>query len=314
MVKSVTFSHKDSYTSVLKDLSRMGTLRVASIQMNSKGQPITTLRERTWKEWLTEKLPGHQSQTQQSRKQVLDALSPLIQKHAPYASQLIANINDRTQHGVDLTGRALKRDYAPIERGAKPRPLQGGTVAAANKGHSVHVTAAPAARIKCDHAVLRASTAQRELQGEDSDLSPIIREHVKETQALAIGEREKVPPIKVLHDLPVSMAAPLWTCIPDLQLPEVGSNQAKISESHMKSLMREVMLGKTGAVVIEPIPDECKELNGVRTYTYSDLGLRTQMNAARELVNESKEDFVITFASADTVLLERMQALHANRS
>jgi multidrug efflux pump subunit AcrB len=65
----------------------------------------------------------------------------------------------------------------------------------------------------------------------------------------------------------------------DLAMQDV---QAKISESHMKSLMREVMHGKTGAVVIEPIPDECKELMPA-----ADLGRSKDRQERAEMPREA---------------------------
>lgn len=70
---------------------------------------------------------------------------------------------------------------------------------------------------------------------------------------------------------------------------------------------------QSGAVVIEVIPDHLEEHSLKQTYSYTDEGLRKQIQVAAGLVAKAKQhkrDLVITFACKDVSVLERMRKIH----
>ncbi len=314
MEKTVTVNSRMSYETVVKNLERMGELRVKRISYGRNGHVAVVFRERNFGEFLKESLPWNRSIETKSRKAVLAALAPLI-KNAPHSEQLLQNIQDRFDHNVGLTGHALKCDYQPVQRGARPSPLQGGVVASIRKGNSVQLVEADPAKIKCDHAILLTSTAITELSQYPvhSSTKEKLSSIIEKNRVQVLSHRTKPVPCIGITNVPVKLAASTWACITDLELPAVGTNQAILDPEDLSKLLENSVKGKQGAVVIEIIPDQCIEKNGKRTYFYSDDGLRSQIAIARKLVDRAKRsklDLNITFACKDPAVLKRMRTLN----
>jgi hypothetical protein len=313
MVKTVTVNSQMKYEAVVRNLERLGELRVKSISTEFDGKTRVIFRERTLGEFFKEILPWNKTLALESRQAVLDAFKPLI-KNELHSEQLLQNIKDRVDHNVGLTGYALKCDYQPVLRGARPSPLQGGTVASIRKGNGVHLIEADPAKIKCDHAVLLASTAIAELSQypAHSSLKEDLSYFVWNNKQQAFGKREASVPSSVRADVSVDLSASTWACVTDLELPTVGTNQAKLDPQDLSILLEESVEGKQGSVVIEIMPDHCIEKSEKRTYSYTDDGLRSQIAIARKLVNNAKasnQNLNITFACKDRAVLNRMQKL-----
>lgn len=314
MVKTVTVDSRMNYETVVRNLERLGELRVDSVSYGANDLVRVVFRERNFGEFLKESLPWNRSIEKKSREAVLAALAPLI-NNARHSEQLLQNIQDRFDHNVGLTGYALKCDYQPVQRGARPSPLQGGVVASIRKGNSVQLVEADPAKIKCDHAILLTSTAIAELRQYPvhSSTKEKLSSIVEQNRAQALGHRTKPVPCIGITNVPVKLAASTWACITDLELPAVGTNQAMLDPEDLSKLLENSVKGKQGAVVIEIIPDHCIEKNGKRTYFYSDDGLRSQIAIARKLVDRakrSKQDLNITFACKDPAVLRRMRTLN----
>ncbi len=314
MVKTVTVRSEMKYEAVVKNLERLGELRVESSTIDGRGNVQVIFRERTLDEFFKEILPWNKKLAVQSRRAVLDAFESLLSKEI-HSEQLLQNIKDRVEHNVGVTGYALKCDYQPVLRGTRPSPLQGGTVAAIRKGNGMHLIEADPAKIKCDHAVLLTSTAIAELSQYPvhSSLKKDLSDFVWNNKQQEFGKREAPVPSSVRTDVSVNLSALTWACVTDLELPAVGANQAKLDPENLSRLIEKSIKGKQGAVVIEVIPDQCIEKNEKRTYDYTDDGLRSQIAIARKLVNNakaSKQNLNITFACTDSAVLRRMRTLN----
>ncbi len=311
MVKSVTVGADMAYQSVLKQLGRMDELRVENT-WEKNGQTMVVFRERTFGERIRESMPWNRSAAADARHKVVNALDKLT-AGAHYRDQLIQNIRDRVDHGVGISGRALVRDHSQVNAGLKPRPLQGGQVAAVSKGNSIQLTEADPAKIKCHHAILQTSTAiaeaghHRRLAGERQSLVVEVRKN----NFQPAGKRAEEIPTKITREIDVKLAAEKWTCVTDLEIPRVGANQAQISQKDLFSLLKQAIADKTGAVVVEVIPDRVLDSHGKVMRSYSDDGLKAQLEAARVMVKAAKSedrDLVITFACKDRLVLTRMKA------
>ena len=313
IVKTVTVNSDMKYEAIVKNLERLGELRLEKSSHKINGCTEVIFRERTLGDFFKEILPWNKTLAIQSRQAVLDAFEPLISKEL-HSEQLLQNIKDRVGHNVGVTDYALKCDYRPVLRGVRPSPLQGGTVASIRKGNGVHLIEADPAKIKCDHAVLRTSTAIAELSQYPAYLSlkKSLSDFFFENKQQEFGAREKPVPSNVRADVLVNLSASTWACVTDLELPAVGTNQATLDPKDLSRLLERGVEGKQGAVVIEIIPDKCIEKSEKRTYSYTDNGLLSQIAIARKLVDKAKasnQNLNITFACKDISVLNRMQKL-----
>jgi hypothetical protein len=241
-------------------------------------------------------------------------LISLVEAKALRPEQLVQNIRDRTKHDADITGRALCRDYARIAGSQNPQPLKGGTVAARGTGNSVQIIAASAIKVRCDHAILRDSTAL-------SDISGRIGLN-KSYHSLGDWQLEARKPMRngngidtqscVSQSIEVGLAANSWTCIADVVLPRTGPGSISLPEGDVEAMIRAALDGAKGSVVIEPIPDQFIEKNGKSVRTYSEEGLRAQLLAAREAVKSAKNakvSLVVSFACEDKEVLNKLKNL-----
>ncbi len=313
MVKTVEVRSNMKYAAVVKNLERLGELRVKSTSTEDNGSTKVIFRERTLGEFFKENLPWNKTLAIESRQAVLNAFKPLM-KNELHSEQLLQNIKDRVDHNVGLTGYALKCDYQPVLTRARPSPLQGGTVAAIRKDNGVHLLEADPARIKCDHAVLLTSTAIAELRKypAHSYTKEKLSDFVDNNRVQVPGKRTNPISPWAITDVPINLSATTWACVTDLELPTAATNRAKLNPQNLSKLLEESVKGKQGAVVIEIIPDECIEKSEKRTYSYTDDGLRSQIAIARKLVNNAKtsnQNLNITFACKDRAVLDRMKKL-----
>ena len=301
-----------NYFSILREIGKLGELRVEKVEKQKNNVSEVTFRERTFGEWLKEKFSSDKSASRKAREEVFKALVPLI-GNSRCSDQLLQNLRDRLNHDVGISGRALRRDYTPVDAGRRAKPLQGGTTVAISKGNSVQVLQGDPAKIKCSHAVLQTSTAITEashhpkLQDVQKRLQNFVNAdpnppHQSRDQPIWVGIINK--PFKV------DVAATSWNCITDLRLPELGTNQAEISEETLENLVVKAVGDQSGAVVIEVIPDHLEEHHGEKSRSYTDSGLQSQIRAATQLVakaKKDKKDLVITFACKDVSVLSRMK-------
>jgi uncharacterized protein YbjQ (UPF0145 family) len=311
MGKAITLDSRQDYQSILKNIRQLGVLRVDSCYQKN-GITFVTLHERTAKEWLAEKL--NSAKATASRKAAEEALISLVEAKALRPEQLVQNIRDRTKHDADITGRALCRDYARVAGSQNPQPLKGGTIAARGKGNSVQILAAPAIKVRCDHAILRDTTAI-------SDISGRIGLN-KSYHSLGDWQLEARKPMRngngidtqscVSQSIEVGLAANSWTCIADVVLPRTGPGSISLLEGDVEAMIRAALDGAKGSVVIEPIPDQLIEKNGQEIRTYSDKGLRAQLRAAREATKSAKSNgnnLVVSFASENQEVLTRLKSI-----
>lgn len=314
MGNTIQIDSSMSYSAVLRSLGRCGELRVEKVYQKN-GIQYVQFRERTLSDFFKEKFSKDGLEEKMAREKVVKALKPLIQKSL-YPDQLLQNIQDRFEHGKGISGRGLKRDYQPVEAGKRPMPLQGGTITAITQGHSVQIIQANPAKIKCSHAVLLTSTAIKELQHRDdmAQLRKQLIDKVEEKKIQNPGRREEKIPISCSDDIPVlRCAATTWTCVTDIELPKVGTNRAQLSPVQLSSVLEDSVRGKSGAIVVELMPDQCVERHEKRHYSYSLEGLQAQIRTARELVNQAKNDetpMVITFACEDVSVLDWMKTVN----
>jgi hypothetical protein len=313
MMQTVTVDSQMKYEAVVRNLERLGEIRVDEIYKDTNGLVKVVFRERNFGEFLKESLPWNRSLAKKSREAVFEALKPLV-NNAQHSEQLLQNIQDRVDHNFGVTGYALKCDYQPVLRGARPIPLQGGTIASIRKGNGIHLLEADPAKIKCDHAVLLTSTEITELSQypAHSSLKKILSDFVWKNKQQEFGAREKSVQSNVNADVSVNLLASTWACVTDVELPAVGANQATLDPQDLSRLLEESIKGKQGAVVVEIIPDYCIEKSEKRNYSYTDNGLRAQIAIARKLVNNAKksnQNLNITFACKDRAVLERMRTI-----
>ena len=300
MTKTIELNSRMDYRSVLRDVGRLGVLRVDE-QYTKNGVSYVRLHERTWGEWLSETFLAKPKDLAVTRQAVADALAPIIQKQARPPEQLVQNIRDRVAHGVDITGRGLARDYAPVTAGKNPKPLQGGSVAARGTGHGVRVLGAPAAGIRCDHAILRGSTASTELQARNQ--LHLIHELNKPAYSSApdcVGQTVAVP----------GTPAGTWSCIEDVRIPAGGAGEAIRAPGQLQAALATALEGKRGAVVVELLPDTCTEKGGVKRWHCSDEGMKAQWQVAEKAIQAAKITqgaLVISFASDNLDDLKRMK-------
>lgn len=310
MTKVRTLDTSMGYRTMLKDIARLGVLRVDNTYQRN-GIIYVTLHERTAKEWLTKKfVPGKAAA---ARKATEAALISLIEAKASHSEQLVQNIRDRTQYGVDITGRAMARDYQPVVGHQNPRPLEGGTVAARGKGNSVQILGAPAITIRCDHAILRDTTALpyavAHARLQDSYRS--LRDWQSEAWKSMRGGEGIDASAYVSQSTAISHAAKNWTCIADMVLRPTRSGEDTLKKDAVENIIRHALQGKEGAVVLEPIPDKIIEKNGKTERTYTDEGLRAQLRAALQATLDAKtanRNLVISFACENEDVLNRLKS------
>lgn len=315
MGKPINLNSQLSYQAIIKNIGQRGVLRVDSTYERN-GIKHVILHERTAKEWLMEKL--NPAKARASREKVEAALISLVEATARRPEQLVQNIRDRTQHGVDITGRAIKRDHQRVEAHQNPLPLKGGTVAARGTGNSVQIIAASAIKVRCDHAILRDSTALSDISVRTDLLEAYesLRRWQEPVTNSIRGGKSVNPAACVSQRIEVGLAAKSWTCIADPVLPPTGSGEIKLAESNLEQMIRAALDGAKGSVVIEPIPDKLVEKNGKSVRTYSEEGLRAQLLAAGEAVKSAKNakvSLVVSFACEDKEVLNKLKNLKTKK-
>lgn len=308
MTRNITLDSRTNYQNALRELGRMGVLRVDH-QYTKNGITHVMLHERTWGEWLQETFLTKKADLANTRQAVAAALEPIIRAQgAAPPEQLVQNIRDRVAHGVDITGHALARDFAPVSAGKNAKPLQGGTVAARGTGHGVRVLGAPPASIRCHHAILRNGTASAALQANKQ----IHRVHELNQPAKPdapdwVGKTVSVP----------SAAAGTWNSIEDVRIPTGGATEARRTTAQLQAALATALEGKRGAVVVELLPDTCTETNGVKQWSCSDEGMIAQWQVAGKAVQAAKiakGNLVVSFASADIDELKHMKQVIAKKA
>ncbi len=315
----VTVNSGMSYQDILKGIAHLGELRVAKATVTD-GVATIEFRQRTFREWIEENFSRNGAlHKKDARSNVLKALERLIQQ-SEYPDQLLQNVRDRVAHNVGISGRSLVRDYGPVVKGKRPMPLRGGMIAAISKGNSIQLVGGDPAKIKCAHAVLRTSTAINEAARHPtcSQLRKKLEKFQQsDPRVSGIVARDQPIPVGITKDpIEVNLAAKSWTCVTDLRLPELQSNQANVSTQMLEKLLEASVNDQEGAVVIEIIPDfyvekyNDKTQKPVGTYSYTQKGILTQILTARRLVAEAKSSnraLVITFASTDRSAVEQMK-------
>ena len=91
MVSTVTVNSQMKYEAAVRNLERLGELRVLSISSAGNGSTKVIFRERTLGEFFKEILPWNTTLALESRQAVLDAFKPLI-KNELHSEQLLQNI------------------------------------------------------------------------------------------------------------------------------------------------------------------------------------------------------------------------------
>ncbi len=304
MNKTIQLDSRMNYQAMMLDIGRLGVLRIDE-QYEKNGVTYVKLHERTFGEWLKESLFTKPKDLAKSRQDVADALASIISKTADPPEQLIQNICDRVAHKVDITGRALKRDHQPMEAGNNPRSLQGGTVAARGTGYGVRILGAPPASIKCDHAILREKTALKELRARHKDQIHLM--HSLTPMPIPYGTTTVGSSVQVK-----GAVAGTWSCIPDVAIPPTGSGHVQVSAENLQAALGKALLDKSGAVVVELLPDTCTEKAGAKQWDYSDDGIKAQWQVAESAIKAAKttqKPLVISFACDDISQLERMKVL-----
>lgn len=312
MSKTVELDSRMNYESMLRAIGRLGVLRVDN-HFERNGIKVVTLHERTVTEWFKEKFnPGI---AKASRQAAEAALVCLVATTARRHEQLVQNIHDRTAQGIDITGRAIARDYQRVSANRNPLPLQGGTVVARGKGRGVQVINVPAQKIRCEHAILRDTTALGEIA-----TNKLKTGEYHQLRNWRLNPAENFSDDAKAHDRQdvsgtrtVGLAARTWTCVSDAIPARTGAGKAGYDAAQVEQMIEAALKGKSGAVVLEPLPDQCVDMAGELAWSYSDEGLRAQARAARKAVRNTKDDLVITFACADQDVLQRMQALGVAR-
>ncbi len=304
MSKIIHLDSGTNYQTMMRDIGRLGVLRLDQ-HYEKNGITYVKLHERTLGEWLKERLFAKPKDLAKSRQDVANALASIIKSRTSPHEQLIQNIRDRVAHNVDITGRALKRDHQPLTAGKNPLPLQGGMVAARGAGFGVRVLGAPPASIKCDHVILRDSSALNALRAHHKD-----QIHLMNSLTAKSSTNESAMPNSSVHVK--GAPAGTWSCIPDVAIPPTGKGHAQLSTEDLQASLAQALKGKQGAVVVELLPDSCTEKAGVKEWHYSDAGIKAQWQVAQRAVEAAKtrtEPLVISFVCDDVSQLERMKAL-----
>ena len=291
-----------SYEDFISNVAQMGVLR-RDERVDENGALVVTLRERTWGEWLQESLRSKPQELAQKRQAVADVIAFIINKQARAPEQLVQNIRERVSRNKDITGRALKRDQDSGFFSEGPLPLKDGIVAARGTGRGLRVLGAPPASIKCDHVILRSTTALRELDRRYSDqrdrlMPDLIGNPVR--GKLAIGQNLTID----------GAPAGSWSCITDVAPIKNSGRLYGVKPEDLEAALSRALQGKRGAVVVDLLPDACIDINGTEHWNFALEAMAAQCRAAENEIKaaeRSGESLVISFACEDVKELERMR-------
>lgn len=280
MVKSVTLNLNASYENVLKGAKGVGVLRARDDTANASGSIV--LYERNWGEFFEELLiPGR---AQAAREKAAAVLDEAFAKSGASA-QLTNSLKKIIANKEEITGDMLVKELVPVAR---------------EQSDKIEFITAKAAKVKCQHAILRTSTAQTELG-----------EKLKDGDELAYFENFSKPRENgVSRNFPSpSSAAENWICIADVSPPTTDGLGTSLSADILKQRLDSALQSKTGAVVVELIPDLCKSDGNIKTYGYSVDGMRAQLAAVSEAMLLNKE-LTVTFACDDPDVMRDLQRVH----
>lgn len=297
-MKTINLNISAADHSTVQQIKNLGVLRVESwIQTDTNMQ--ISLHERTWGEWWGEIF--YPKKAAQAREAAAEALERAV-NIAGVHPQLAQNIRDKINLRGEITGAALAQDFARVEEGKTLAPVKGGAIAADNKGKRVDFIRASPQEIRCEHAILRDQTVSKQVVA--------LYDRFLKPDAPKFTEQSTGVTTTVAATFKVEKAATYWTCIKDTELPDTGHGTGKLTDKQLKDLFRSALEGKSGSVVMEPFPDEFRQLHGEITRNYSEEGLQAQLEAAREAIRKADGDLVITFASEDEAILKKLREMH----
>ncbi len=231
--------------------------------------------------------------------------------------QLLANIRTRMQTTGKLRGEDVAQSIVQFLAPDEGKLVIEGGLVAPSATRPINLMNVSAMRVQCDHAIVRFATLANAIRSDraldaltqrvDKEMSKILGERGSAQDPRGAGET-----FQVRHD---HLASKNMTVMADLAVEGEGYQNKFITSDDLKDRYKQALAGKSGTVVLEPLPDDAtqKDTSSRPVYTYEDEHLRAMLSAVSEAIKEakdSKSDLRVTIATADKALFDRIQRLN----
>ncbi len=289
-----------------QSLKGRGTIELSDV--GNTGTPpckAVFIRSRPPLQWLI----GHLSRTKSREAyadQVEAKLKQVLGDDVP--TQLLQNIRTQIIKVGSLQGNFLARNLEALHNGGVLVPVGSKPGAAENKGQQVRIMTGSPMDIRADRCLVSFDTADEAMKTVADNRMSTKRDDMSAMQlglwANKEGTFENDAELTFKFTAGFSSAKEL--------LSFRGSNELHNGERNTNDMYQLIRVGigkSTGAIVIEPQPDQMFKMKPV----YTDAGLKAQIRAALDCKAEAKNgnfNRVITFASSDNALLQRVKALY----
>ncbi len=212
---------------------------------------------------------------------------------------LLQNVRTQIEQAGGLTGDFLAKNLKAAENGAGR---------AQSTGQDLHIMALHPMDIKSDYCLVSFDTASETMTTAADNGTATNRDAMSATQLGLWENREE----KFERDSESTFNFTFDGSPANRLLSFRGSSELDSRDrtsAEMYKLIRSGIGESTGAIVIEPQPDQLQKAKP----SHTDLGLKAQIRAALTATDEAKSkkiNRVITFASPDRVLLQRIKTLY----
>lgn len=299
-VKKVMLSNGDAKMDLCAAIKDMGELRL--VRKNIEGNEILYLRERTAFEAFKDFFGFNKSERRQQEREISGLINSYLErhsiggKHGETLRQAMQNIRTVVEQRHCLSGREIAKEMENYKNQNNVMPLAGAGFVAFPMNSAISLLPVAAERVAGDLAVLRVDTALR---------LPAIHDQAKAAQEYfqILHKRllEQGTFSRLQSGASRDLAASTVTMIPDLK-----SSDSSVNTDLVKLLFGQVLKGKSGKIVVEPIFDSPQGC--------TDANLRAMLEAIDESIAASGKEngklkLKVAIAVADDALCDRIRKI-----
>lgn len=317
-INRIDISQLHSAKDLASALQRAGELRVSKGR-NTAGTEVVFLRERTFVECIKDFFGVDAASRQSHADAALKLIAGFLDKHAPPGAdstqrhQTILNIRTEAGRLKSFTGSVVAEEMKNfLDSKNNVDPLKGGPVAASRLARTgINLRAVSPMRVVADNAVLRSTTVVRSLQ-ENPELGAVL-DRVKSAILLTETNRNSGRVQGGLHEqvsfTETRLTTPSFVLIPDLEPSADSGGAPVIPADALKLMYANALKGKSGTLVMEPLPDQFTHDKIGTSAMYSKEGLKMMMGAISDAVAEATKNgkkLHVTIACEDKDLITRL--------
>ncbi len=299
-------SHPADIPGIAKRLAGRGVIDVKLLENTADSSSALYIKSGRFFDPLT-RLFASQKTRQSHGDRICSHLKTVL-GNAQVPKWLTDNIKAQVMATGGLTGDFLARNLEAFNAGGALVPLGSAPPVAASRGQQVRIMTGDPMAIPSDLSLVSSDTALEAMNTASDNRQADKRDQMSATQ-LGLWENRQG---RFEDDASPTFKFTFSASQAENLLSFRGSSELEVrlrKPRDLYDLIRNGVGRNTGAIVVEPQPDTLEKMKP----GYSDAGLKAQIRAALDCVADAKTrgvDRVITFASMDNELLQRIKTLY----